>query len=161
LSRTSSRCIRLVIVATLAGCGSGATAPVAELTAPALAQLDSLYLDEFRARERYDKVLTVFGAVAPFVDLARQQPERLMRLGAIYARYPQASLPDPNVGLHYIEHFQDVAGACDIAGKFARRTTERYTYTLRMGVPTDVGAALSANLNDTRTADLPRTLACR
>ena len=139
------------------------TAPDVEvpLSFAARTSIDSLYLEEFRAGERYAQVLRVFGAVLPFVDLLPAQEQRLSALGSIYRGYAGFEPPDPYAGLHYQEIYRDVAGACEVSAEFEQRTANRYVRVLAMPLPAAVAGVLRANLAASLKLDVPRTADCR
>jgi len=160
----SSRSLLLALsVAAMAwSCGEEAVVPTEVALSPAAqALVDTLYLDEYRAAERYDQVLRTFGAVAPFQELLPLQAQRLTALREVYAQYPDRAMPDPLAGLHYQERYADLGGACEVSAEFERRTAERYARALRLRLPPVVAATLSRNHQATVAIDLPRTSACR
>jgi hypothetical protein len=130
------------------------------LSPAARSSIDTLYLDEFRAAERYAQVLREFGAVLPFVDLLPVQGQRLSALGTVYRAYAGFEPPDPYAALHFQEVYRDLAGACEVSAEFEQRTADRYGRVVAMPLPAAVAGILRANLEASLNVDVPRTAAC-
>lgn len=150
------------IIGVAFGCGeSNAPAPVVRFSPEARALVDSIYLQEFRAMERYDQVLRTFGGVAPFRDLLPHKVDRLQTLRDVYAIYPGITVPDPYAALHLQERFADIEGACRVSASFEQRIADRYERALTFNLPAPIVVRLRANHAASHAVDLPRTLACQ
>lgn len=159
---------RRLLIAVAASCGlalacrdGSSTQPVVQFSPAARALVDSIYLQEFRALERYDQLLRTFGDVAPFTDLLPHKVARLRTLRDAYAIYPSAQVPDPYQAPHFQERFADVPGACDVAARFERQIRDQYQRVLGFPLPAPLVVRLRENLAASMAVDVPRTQACR
>ncbi len=144
------------------GCRDGsAPEPIVRFSPEARAIVDSIYLAEFRAMERYDQLLRTFGGVAPFRDLLPHKVSRLQTLREVYAIYPSVQVPDPYTQPHLQERYLNTEGACEVAMKFEQRIAGQYGRVLDFALPAPIVVKLRANRDASLTVDVPRTQACR
>lgn len=145
----------------VAACATPETpAPLVGVSAEARVLIDSLIVDEARAADRYARVVSRFGVVAPFAELGQASQRRLEALHGVVVRGGW-SAPDPFAGLIGVEVYADIAGACDVAARFSRRTIERYERLLTRALPPEVRAVVRDNRDAVSGTDLERTTACR
>lgn len=130
------------------------------VSAEARVLIDSLFVDEARAADRYARIVSRFGEVAPFSELGVAPQRRLEALQGVVVRGGW-SAPDPFAGLIGVEVYADVAGACDVAARFSRRTIERYGRLLAQPLPADTRAVVRSNRDAALATDLERTTTCR
>lgn len=128
--------------------------------AVAHALVDSLVVDEARAADRYQRIVSRFGGVAPFVDLAVAPRPRLDALLDVVARRGWVA-PDPFAGSIGLEVYADVAGACDVAARFTRLMINRYDRLLARPLVADIREVTRSNRDAAIGADLARTTTCR
>jgi hypothetical protein len=150
----------LVVMLSALACQAGDQLTAAPAEAPVVrALVDSLVIDEARAADRYQRIVSRFGAVAPFRDLSEEPRPRLDALLGVVDRRGWVA-PDPFAGPIGVEVYANVAGACDVSARFSRLMIARYDRLLTVAEAADLRAVTRRNRDAASGADLARTTAC-
>ena len=126
---------KLFCIATLWGAGTGFCRTLA--AEPVVTALNEAIQDEYRAQATYQKVISDFGQVRPFINIVEAETRHISALSALFERRGLKT-PTSRWGEHNVPSYESVGAACRDAVHGELENIAMYDRLLKRELPEEV-----------------------